>query len=100
MPKNMDSINIETQFNKALHLLDFGKTEKAMDILHEIVADSKDCNTILYIRSNCVLGELLFSNGRENEAKPYLAEVVNTFYENDVVDYEKSIAANILTQIK
>jgi hypothetical protein len=41
----------------------------------------------------------LFSNGKQDEARQYLTEVINTIYENDLVDYEKSIASKILNQI-
>jgi hypothetical protein len=47
-----------------------------------------------------VLGELLFSNGEIEEAKKNLSNVINTPYENDVADYEKSVAYGILNQIE
>jgi predicted Zn-dependent protease len=97
----MDVINIENQFNKALRLLDFGKIEKASDILNEIIIEAtKEQNYLFFIRASCVLGELLFSNGKAEEAKQHLINVVSTPYENDVVDYEKSVASNILIQIQ
>jgi hypothetical protein len=97
----MDVINIENQFNKALRLLDFGKIEKASEILNEIIIEArKEQNFLFFIRASCVLGELLFSNGKTEEAKQYLVDAVNTPYENDVVDYEKSVASNILDQIQ
>jgi hypothetical protein len=97
----MGVINIENQFNKALRLLDFGKIEKASEILNEIIIEArKEQNSLFFIRASCVLGELLFSNGKTEEAKQHLVDVVNTPYENDVVDYEKSVASNILDQIQ
>lgn len=97
----MDVINIENQFNKALRLLDFGKIEKASDILNEIIIEAKkEQNYLFFIRASCVLGELLFSNGKAEEAKQHLINAVSTPYENDVVDYEKSVASNILSQIQ
>jgi len=100
MQQNMDVINMENQFNKALRLLDFGRIEKAINILKEIIVEaSNKHNSLFYIRANCVLGELLFSNGKQDEARQYLTEVINTIYENDLVDYEKSIASKILNQI-
>jgi hypothetical protein len=77
----MDATNIENQFNKALHLLDFGKVEKASDILSEIIVEArKEKNTLFFIRASCVLGELLFSNGEIDEARQHLANVVNTLH--------------------
>jgi predicted Zn-dependent protease len=96
----MDVTNLEIRFNKALRFLDFGKIEQASDILNEIISESKTLqDSLFFIRASCVLGELLFSNGKINEAKQHLINVVNTPYENDVVDYEKSIASDILNQI-
>ncbi len=97
----MDAINLENQFNKALRLLDFGKVERALDILNEIIIDTqKEENTLFFIRASCVLGELLFLNGEIEEAQQHLLNVVNTAYESDMVDYEKSVAYDILNQIE
>lgn len=97
----MDVINLENQFNKALRLLDFGKIEKASSILEEIIVETnKGKNTLFFIRASCVLGELLFANGEFETAKQHLTNVINTPYENDVVNYEKSIATKILYQIR
>ena len=92
---------MENQFNKALRLLDFGKSEKASEILNAIIVEARKANETLYfIRASCVLGELLFSYGETDTARLHLTNVVNTTYENDVVDYEKSIASKILRQIE
>lgn len=97
----MDVINIENLFNKALHLLDFGKMEKASEILIEIITKTKKENdSLFFIRASCVLGELLFSNGKIEEARKHLLNVINSSYDNDVVDYEKSVASDILHQIQ
>lgn len=97
----MDPINVENQFNKALRLLDFGKVERALDILNEIIIQAQEeKNTLFFIRASCVLGELLFSNGEIEKAQQHLLNVLNTPYENDVVDYERSIASDILSQIE
>ncbi len=96
----MDTISLENQFNKALRLLDFGKVEIALDILNEIIIETqKEKNTLFFIRANCVLGELLFLNGEIEKARQHLLNVVNTAYENDIVDYEKSVASDMLNQI-
>lgn len=53
-----------------------------------------------FIRASCVLGELFFQKGETEKAQQYLLNVISTPYEkNDVVDYEKAVAASILHQI-
>ena len=97
----MAVINIKNHFYKALRLLDLGETERASGILEEIVIEAdKAQDSLFFIRANCVLGELLFSNGKFEEAKRHLTQVIDTPYEDDVVDYEKAIATDILSKIK
>ena len=97
----MEHINMENKFNKALRLLDLGQTERAVHILEEIIIKArKEMDNLFFIRANCVLGELFFSIGRIAEAKNCLTEVINTPYENDVIDYEKAIARDILNKLK
>lgn len=81
--------------------MDLGKEERALSILNEIIIEAqKEKDNLSFIRASCVLGELLFQNGEKEKAKQYLLNVVNTLYEkNDIVDYEKSVAAGILHQI-
>lgn len=97
----MDVINIDNRFNKALRLLEFEKKERALGILKEIIIEAqKEKNTLCFIRASCVLGELLFQKGEIEKAQQYLLNVTNTPYEeNDVVDYEKSVASDILRQM-
>ena len=94
----MDIINdFEVQFYKALRLLDLGKTEQASKILENVVAEAaKMQNNLFFIRASCVLGELLFTTGRHNEARQYLTQVIETPCQDDVVDYEKNLAEDIL----
>lgn len=99
--KNMDVTNIENKFNKALRLLDLEREERALDILNEIIIKAqKEKDALFFIRASCVLGELFFQKGNTEKAQQYLLNVINTPYEkNDVVDYEKAVAASILHQI-
>lgn len=100
LQNNMDTINLENQFNKALRLLDFGKIEKGEVILDEIIIKAqKEENMLFFIRASCVLGELLFLNGKIEEARSHLLNVINAAYENDVVAYEKSVALSILNRL-
>ena len=101
MQKNMDVTNIENKFNKALRLLDLEREERALDILNEIIIKAqKEKDALFFIRASCVLGELFFQKGNTEKAQQYLLNVINMPYEkNDVVDYEKAVAASILHQI-
>lgn len=97
----MDIINdFEVQFYKALRLLDLGKTEQASKILENVVAEAaKMQNNLFFIRASCVLGELLFEAGKYNEARRYLTQVIETPCQDDVVDYEKNLAEDILGRL-
>ena len=97
----MDIINdFEVQFYKALRLLDLGKTEQAAKILENVVVEAaKMQNNLFFIRASCVLGELLFTTGRHNEARQYLTQVIETPCQDDVVDYEKNLAEDILGRL-
>lgn len=97
----MDIINdFEVQFYKALRLLDLGKTEQASKILENVVAEAaKMQNNLFFIRASCVLGELLFAAGKYNEARRYLTQVIETPCQDDVVDYEKNLAEDILGRL-
>lgn len=97
----MDIIDdFEVQFYKALRLLDLGKTEQASKILENVVAEAaKMQNNLFFIRASCVLGELLFATGKYNEARRYLTQVIETPCQDDVVDYEKNLAEDILGRL-
>ena len=97
----MDIINdFEVLFYKALRLLDLGKTEQAAKILENVVAEAaKMQNNLFFIRSSCVLGELLFATGKYDEVRRYLTQVVETPCQDDVVDYEKNLAEDILGRL-
>lgn len=91
----------EQQLNTALYLLDFGRVEKATDILNTLILETqKDADKLIYIHVSCILGELLFLNGEVDKAKTHLLNVLNTPYKNNLVDYEKSNASEILNKIQ
>jgi len=93
-------VNIENRFNKALRILDLGQIEKAELILNEIIIEAREkTDNLFLIRANCVLGELLSSMGRTAEAKSCLSEVITTPYDDDVVDYERTLAHKILKKL-
>jgi len=45
------------------------------------------------------LGELLFATGKYDEARRYLTKVIETPCQDDVVDYEKNLAEDILGRL-
>lgn len=97
----MDIINdFEVQFYKALRLLDLGKTEQAAKILENVVAEAaKMQSNLFFIRASCMLDELLFATGKYDEARRYLTKVIETPCQDDVVDYEKNLAEDILGRL-
>ncbi|MBC9930161.1 hypothetical protein [Chitinophaga qingshengii] len=96
----MDIINPENQFKKALRLLDIGRTEEASGILHDIITHiDQEQHPLLFIRASCALGELLFINGETAAARKHLLNVMHTLPDDDIADYEKSVATDILHQI-
>ena len=99
--QNMNVTNIENKFNKALRLLDLEREERALDILNEIIREAqKEKDDLFFIRARCVLGELFLQKGKTEKAQQLLLNAINTPYEkNDVVDYEKAVAASLLHQI-
>ncbi|EWH11438.1 hypothetical protein KLA_15615 [Cellulophaga geojensis KL-A] len=91
---------MDNQFNKALRLLDFGKVDKAVEILKELLVKSKEeKNDLYFIRISCILGEIYFENEVFDVAKNYLTNVVSTKYSNDLVNYERTIAKELLQKI-
>ncbi|MGP1469702.1 MAG: hypothetical protein ACTTJY_10210 [Hoylesella shahii] len=52
-----------------------------------------------FIRASCMLGELLFATGMYDEARRYLTKVIETPCQDDVVDYEKNLAEDILGRL-
>ena len=56
-------------------------------------------SNLFFIRASCVLGELLFATGKYDEVRRYLTQVVETPCQDDVVDYEKNLAEDILGRL-
>ena len=92
------------EFNKAIRLLDCGKTERAIEILQELIKSSQDeKDDLSFIRSNCVLGELYFDCNNSDKARFYLETALsvmnNCKLERDLFDYEKLSASRILIEL-
>lgn len=95
----------QIEFNKALRFLDCGKTERAIEILQEVITNSQnEENDLSFISSNCVLGELYFDSNNFDKAKFHLETALsamnNCSLDEDLFDYEKSCAMKILTDLK
>jgi hypothetical protein len=77
-----------------------GQIEKAEPILNEIIIEAlKKTNNLFLIKVNCALGELLSSMGRIAEAKSCLSEVITIPYDEDVIDYKRTLAQDILNKL-
>lgn len=93
------------EFNKALRFLDCGKTEPAIEILQAVINNAQnEGDDLLFISSNCVLGELYFDFNDFDKSKFYLEAALsamnNCGLEKDLFDYEKLCALKILTDLK
>lgn len=93
------------EFNKALRFLDCGKTERAIEILQAVINNAQnEGDDLLFIRSNCVLGELYFDCNDFDKSKFHLEVALsamnNCGLENDLFDYEKLSALKILTDLE
>lgn len=106
MPNIISKEKVKTsiEFNKALRLLDCGKAERAIEILQVVINNAQnERDDLLFIRSNCVLGELYFDCNDFDKSKSYLeaalSKMNNCGIDEDLFDYEKSIALKILTEL-
>lgn len=88
---------IHSTISKALLLLDRGKTSEAeaslRTALRELGSVKDDANII---RAACILGELLYTEGRDEEARPFLERAASSVRDDDVLDYEIKRAAELL----
>lgn len=84
---------------KAIKLLDLNKVELAEEILLDL-SNSTDIDINTLVISHCILGELYFHQKEILNAKKYMEFVINTNIDNDTLDYEKSVALDILEKIK
>ena len=92
------------EFNKALRLLDCGKIERAVEILQTVINNAQnEEDDLLFIQSNCVLGELYFDCDDFDKSKSYLETALNRMNDSgldeDLFDYEKSTALKILSKL-
>lgn len=85
------------KLTKALRLLDIEKYDEAEKILLEL---SENSDIYTSTSANCILGELYFEDNNFQEAKKYMEKVKNVLVEDDILDYEKSIATEILDKLE
>ena len=91
-------------FHKALRLLDCGKTERAVEILQEVIQDAtQEGDELALLRAHCVLGEVYFEGHDFDQAKAHLETALNVMdccgLEEDLFDYEKSSASALLHEL-
>ena len=86
---------------KALLLLDRGNLERGEALLREAIDDSEqERDDLTLVGALCCLGDLLHSEGRSQEAVPFLERVLTFRREDDLIDYERERADEILAGIK
>jgi hypothetical protein len=91
--------NPEQAFDKALCLLDRGEGEKAEALLELVITAARTSSEqVLLARALCVLGEWLHEQGRADDARQRLVEVLAVQVEEaDLIAYEQSRARDILS---
>ena len=99
-----ENMKTSIEFNKALRFLDCGKIERAVEILQTVINNAQnEGDDLLFIQSNCVLGELYFDCNDFDKSKSYLETALNRMNDSgldeDLFDYEKSTALKILSKL-
>lgn len=99
-----EKMKTSIEFNKALRFLDCGKIERAVEVLQTVINNAQnEEDDLLFIQSNCVLGELYFDCDDFDKSKSYLETALNRMNDSgldeDLFDYEKSTALKILSKL-
>lgn len=86
---------------RARELIERGRPELAESALSDAIDASVLAeDLVLLTRARMALGELLFEQGRDAEAVPFLQAVVRTEIADGSVDHEVKAAARLLRQIR
>jgi hypothetical protein len=94
-------MRIHPKISKALFLLDHGRATAAEEALREALQDADDSDDQANaVRARCILGELLHTEGRDDEARPFLETAASTLREDDLLDYEIARAGAILRDLE
>lgn len=91
---------ISQKISKALLLLDRERFDEAKAVLHSALEDSgRSVDEENTLRALCILGELLFNEERDDEARPLLERVASAVRDDDLLDYEIGRAIELLDEI-
>jgi hypothetical protein len=86
---------------RARELLDRGRPELAESALSDAIDAAVQAEDLVMLtRARSALGELLFEEGRHDEAVPFLQAVVRTEIADGSVDLEVKAAARMLRRIR
>ncbi|QRK10640.1 hypothetical protein JQX13_11460 [Archangium violaceum] len=86
---------------RARELIDRGRTELAESALSDAIdAAVLAEDLVMLTRARMALGELLFEQGRDEEAVPFLQAVVRTEIADGSVDREVKSSARLLRRIR
>ena len=86
---------------RARELLDCGRPELAESALSDAIDAAVQAeDLVLLTRARMALGELLFEQGRDTEAVPFLQAVIRTEIADGSVDAEVKLAARLLRRIR
>ncbi|WNG41208.1 hypothetical protein F0U60_51795 [Archangium minus] len=86
---------------RARELIDRGRPELAESALSDAIDSAVLAEDLVMLtRARMALGELLFEQGRDEEAVPFLQAVVRTEIADGSVDSEVKSAARLLRQIR
>ena len=95
----------QSEFYKALRLLDKGVVDRAVELLKEInVASVEEDDTLYIVKTSCVLGEYYLSENQTEVGRGYLKKVIDCSEADedirDILDYEISRAEELLNEIQ
>jgi len=94
-------MNVHEYLQRARELLDRGQSEMAESALSDAIDAAVAAEDLVGLtRARFALGELLFQEGRDEEALPYLQAVVRTERADGSVDAEVKASARMLRQLR
>ncbi|WP_141621585.1 hypothetical protein [Myxococcus sp. AB036A] len=94
-------MNVDKHIQRARELLARNQPEMAESALSDAIDAAVAAEDIVLLtRARFALGELLFHQGRDAEAVPYLQAVVRTERADGAVDVEVKDSARMLRQIR
>lgn len=94
-------MDVSRHLLRARELLDRGRPELAESALSDAIDAAVQAeDMVMLTRARMVLGELLFEQGRDEEAVPFLQAVVRTEIADGSVDGEVKSAARLLRRIR